>query len=207
MRPPATVPAGLGKSSRLLRRTDGHVGGQRRLSAHPRRDPTVRRTGRKATPDLLTLCSPVRRRARSWSGILPWRATAEQPGQKGNERCGELRVRVQHVCAPAVSFSLPRPSHEGLARTFQPAPEARAADGCARRRRRCDCRRRRARWHPPLPQLDSRRGALRARVATPADYLFASPALAERLRRCVAFNPTEWYAFSDQSPIVATFEV
>jgi hypothetical protein len=26
------------------------------------------------------------------------------------------------------------------------------------------------------------------------------------LRRCVAFNPTEWYAFSDHSPIVATFE-
>jgi hypothetical protein len=30
--------------------------------------------------------------------------------------------------------------------------------------------------------------------------------LAERLRRCVAFNPTGWYAFSDHSPIVATFE-
>ncbi len=38
------------------------------------------------------------------------------------------------------------------------------------------------------------------------DYLFASPAVAERLRRCLAFNPTEWYAFSDHSPIVATFE-
>jgi len=34
----------------------------------------------------------------------------------------------------------------------------------------------------------------------------SSLALAERLRRCVAFNPTEWYAFSDHSPIVATFE-
>jgi hypothetical protein len=45
------------------------------------------------------------------------------------------------------------------------------------------------------------------RGETPADYLFASPALAERLRRCLAFNPTEWYAFSDHSPIVATFEV
>jgi hypothetical protein len=45
------------------------------------------------------------------------------------------------------------------------------------------------------------------RVATPADYLFASPALVERLRRCLAFNPTEWYAFSDHSPIVAPFEV
>jgi exonuclease III len=50
-------------------------------------------------------------------------------------------------------------------------------------------------------------GALRARVATPADYLFVSTALAERLRRCLALNPTEWYAFSDHSPIVATFEV
>lgn len=36
--------------------------------------------------------------------------------------------------------------------------------------------------------------------------LFTSPALAERLGRCVAFDPTEWYAFSDHSPIVATFE-
>jgi hypothetical protein len=25
-------------------------------------------------------------------------------------------------------------------------------------------------------------------------------------RRCVAFNPTDWYAFSDHSPVVATFE-
>src|SRR5436190_3461637 len=33
------------------------------------------------------------------------------------------------------------------------------------------------------------------------DYLFASPTLAERLRRCVAFNPTEWYAFSDPSQL------
>jgi hypothetical protein len=32
-------------------------------------------------------------------------------------------------------------------------------------------------------------------------------ALTERLRRCLAFNPTERYAFSDHSPIVATFEV
>jgi hypothetical protein len=24
---------------------------------------------------------------------------------------------------------------------------------------------------------------------------------------CLAFNPTEWYAFSDHSPIVAPFEV
>ena len=46
----------------------------------------------------------------------------------------------------------------------------------------------------------------RARVATPADYVFASPALAEKLRRCLAFSPTKWYAFSDHSPIVATFE-
>jgi hypothetical protein len=38
------------------------------------------------------------------------------------------------------------------------------------------------------------------------DYLFASPAIAERLRQCAAFNPTEWYAFSDDRPIVATFE-
>jgi hypothetical protein len=43
-------------------------------------------------------------------------------------------------------------------------------------------------------------------VATPAEYVFASPALAETRRRCVAIDPTEWYAFSDHSPIVVTFE-
>jgi exonuclease III len=48
--------------------------------------------------------------------------------------------------------------------------------------------------------------AARPGVPYQEDYLFASPALAERLRRCLAFNPTEWYAFSDHSPIVATFE-
>ena len=48
--------------------------------------------------------------------------------------------------------------------------------------------------------------AARPGVPYQEDYLFASPALAERLRRCVAFNPTGWYAFSDHSPIVATFE-
>lgn len=38
------------------------------------------------------------------------------------------------------------------------------------------------------------------------DYLFASRALAERLDRCAALPPTEWYTKSDHSPIVATFE-
>jgi exonuclease III len=38
------------------------------------------------------------------------------------------------------------------------------------------------------------------------DYLFASPALAERLVHCEALSPTEWSRFSDHSPIVATFE-
>ena len=38
------------------------------------------------------------------------------------------------------------------------------------------------------------------------DYVFVPRlALAEKLRRCVAFNPTEWYV-SDHSPNVATFE-
>jgi exonuclease III len=37
------------------------------------------------------------------------------------------------------------------------------------------------------------------------DYLFASRALAERLERCVALPPSEWYVHSDHSPIVATF--
>jgi exonuclease III len=37
------------------------------------------------------------------------------------------------------------------------------------------------------------------------DYLFASPALAERLMRCEALSPTEWSRFSDHSPIIATF--
>lgn len=38
------------------------------------------------------------------------------------------------------------------------------------------------------------------------DETCSSLALAERLRRCVAFNLPEWYAFSDHGPIVATFE-
>jgi exonuclease III len=37
------------------------------------------------------------------------------------------------------------------------------------------------------------------------DYLFASRALAERLERCVALPPSEWFVHSDHSPIVATF--
>jgi hypothetical protein len=35
---------------------------------------------------------------------------------------------------------------------------------------------------------------------------FCSQALAERLRRCVTFNPAEWKAYSDHGPIVATLE-
>jgi len=38
------------------------------------------------------------------------------------------------------------------------------------------------------------------------DYLFASPALAERLKSCEALSPPEWQRFSDHSPIVATFD-
>jgi hypothetical protein len=37
------------------------------------------------------------------------------------------------------------------------------------------------------------------------DYVFV-PSSRGELRRCVAFNPTEWYAFSDHAPMVATFE-
>jgi endonuclease/exonuclease/phosphatase family metal-dependent hydrolase len=37
------------------------------------------------------------------------------------------------------------------------------------------------------------------------DYVFASPALAERLVHCEALSPSEWSRFSDHSPIVATF--
>jgi len=39
--------------------------------------------------------------------------------------------------------------------------------------------------------------AARPGVPYKDDYLFASQALGERLRRCLAFNPTKWYAFSD----------
>jgi hypothetical protein len=46
----------------------------------------------------------------------------------------------------------------------------------------------------------------RLRGTTRPAYSGLAPTLAERLRRCVAFNPTEWYAFSDHSAIVATFE-
>jgi exonuclease III len=38
------------------------------------------------------------------------------------------------------------------------------------------------------------------------DYLFATPAMAERLVRCEALSPNEWASHSDHSPIVATFE-
>lgn len=38
------------------------------------------------------------------------------------------------------------------------------------------------------------------------DYLYASPALADRLVSCEALSPTEWSRFSDHSPIVATFD-
>lgn len=38
------------------------------------------------------------------------------------------------------------------------------------------------------------------------DYLFASPALVERLVGCEALSPLEWSRYSDHGPIVATFE-
>jgi exonuclease III len=38
------------------------------------------------------------------------------------------------------------------------------------------------------------------------DYLFASNALAKKLKTCVALPPPEWAEYSDHSPIVATFE-
>ena len=51
------------------------------------------------------------------------------------------------------------------------------------------------------------RRSIRATRASPARMTTCSSlALAQRLRQCVAFNPTEWYAFSDHGPIVATFE-
>ena len=59
-------------------------------------------------------------------------------------------------------------------------------------------------WQLPYDRLDRPRRY--PGVPYQDDYLFASLALAERLRRCVAFNPTEWYALSDHSSIVATFE-
>ncbi len=43
------------------------------------------------------------------------------------------------------------------------------------------------------------------RIRYQMDYLFASPALADRLVHCEALSPTEWSRFSDHSPIVATF--
>jgi hypothetical protein len=67
--------------------------------------------------------------------------------------------------------------------------------------------------------LDGRCGSLRLsrwgpsmRVVLPVTHSprlsvlegFASPALAERLLRCVALDPTEWSEYSDHSPIVAT---
>jgi hypothetical protein len=44
------------------------------------------------------------------------------------------------------------------------------------------------------------------RIPYQDDYLFASPAMAERPLRCEALNPTEWSKYSDHSPILATFD-
>lgn len=51
----------------------------------------------------------------------------------------------------------------------------------------------------------TRRDPRHPETAYQMDYLFASPALAERLERCVALSPLEWYTRSDHSPILAAF--
>jgi endonuclease/exonuclease/phosphatase family metal-dependent hydrolase len=55
-----------------------------------------------------------------------------------------------------------------------------------------DCRHTWTRYDPQHPQLQ-------------VDYLFASEALAERLKSCEALSPLDWLEYSDHSPIVATF--
>lgn len=64
-------------------------------------------------------------------------------------------------------------------------------DGCT-----CDlgveCRHAWTRFDPSHPQLQ-------------VDYLFASSALADRLDTCAALSPLEWRAYSDHSPIIASF--
>jgi hypothetical protein len=87
----------------------------------------------------------------------------------------DLRYQLLHRTAAAILEAQRFAAHHALMlvhlfgaedASLDDYQSLRAADGCARRRRRCDRRRRQARWHAPLPQLDSRRGALRARVAT-----------------------------------------
>jgi hypothetical protein len=47
----------------------------------------------------------------------------------------------------------------------------------------------------------------RPTVAHQDDYLFSSPALAEALDSCVAYDPREWAPISDHAPIVAEFSI
>jgi len=65
-------------------------------------------------------------------------------------------------------------------------------DGCT-----CDlgaaCRHSWTRLDPSHPKLQ-------------VDYLFASEALAKKLKSCEALPPPEWAGYSDHSPIIATFE-
>lgn len=52
----------------------------------------------------------------------------------------------------------------------------------------------------------TRRDPRRPAVGYQMDYLFASKALAKRLKTCVALPPPEWAQYSDHSPIIATFK-
>lgn len=52
----------------------------------------------------------------------------------------------------------------------------------------------------------TRRDPRRPEVPYQNDYLWASPALAKRLRSCQALASDEWFSISDHAPIVAEFD-
>lgn len=82
----------------------------------------------------------------------------------------------------------------GLVDCLEEKRESGRLDGC-----RCvfgdDCRHSWTRLDPNHPDIPLQ-----------VDYLFASPALADRLTSCEALPPPEWKTYSDHSPIIATFE-
>ena len=88
---------------------------------------------------------------------------------------------------------LDRISAYGLVDCLQQMRPVGRLEGC-----RCsfgdDCTHTRTRLDPRHPD-----------IAYQMDYMYASPALAERLERCEVLAPPNWPSPSDHFPIVATF--
>jgi hypothetical protein len=54
--------------------------------------------------------------------------------------------------------------------------------------------------------IAEQRDPRRPEIPDQNDYLWASPALAERLRSCHVLASDEWFSISDHAPIVADFD-